>query len=67
MGLVHLLDTIKSWAGAYAYQIICFHKYHLLVFGGSLNASLVTSAGKVGVFFDVFVEEFFSNWKPPFR
>lgn len=27
---------------------------------------MVTSAGKVGMFFDVFVE-FFSNWKHPFQ
>lgn len=51
----------------YLYQIICFHKYYLLVFRGFLNARLVTSAGEVGVFFDVFVEAFFSNWKHPFQ
>lgn len=66
MGLIHLLDIIRLWAGAYVYQIICSHKYHLLVLRGSLSTRLVTSAGKVGVFLDVFMEEFSSNWKHPF-
>lgn len=47
-------------------QTICFHKYCLRVFRGFLNARWVTSAGKVGVFLDVFVEEF-SNWKYPLQ
>lgn len=52
--------------GLYDPQTICFHKYRLLVFRGFLNARWVTSVGKVGVFLDVFVEEF-SNWKYPLQ
>lgn len=37
-----------------------------IVFRGFLNARMVTSAGKVGEFFDVFVE-LSSNWKHPFQ
>lgn len=51
---------------AYVSQIICVHKHPLLVFRGFLNARMVTSAGKVGVFLDIFVE-LSSNWKHPFQ
>lgn len=67
MGSIHVLDTVRLWAlRAYVSQIICVHNHPLLVFRGFLNARMVTSAGKVGVFLDIFVE-LSSNWKHPFQ